>query len=186
MKVFNCILGIFSLFSAFYCMLFPGMTFLSIGWIVTILMGVWGICMIFDYFSTKKENKEANKTAPEKNELIMGVFGLISGIAAAILCIAAMFSVSVRLVIDAISLYFLAGWIMIIGLMSILAALKIKKILESKNWILTLIMGILLVLCGIYGFGHIIFLAQSVGIYAGFAFAIYGVRLILSIFEKKE
>ena len=80
MKVFNCIFGILSIIGAIYCMFYPGLTFLNAGWIVTILLGVWGICSVIDYFAKRKKAKA------EQSEAIMGTLGLVVGIAAAVIC----------------------------------------------------------------------------------------------------
>ena len=133
--------------------------------------------MMFDFFSNRKERKR------QKGELAAGIFGLVAGIAAAILSVIAMVTPAVRLTIDAIVLYMLAGWILIGGIMSLGMAFKTKKITDSKKWILTLIMGILLIISGIYCFGHLILLAQFTGVYIGVALVVYGVRLIISVFE---
>ena len=85
MKVFNCIFGILSIIGAIYCMFYPGLTFLNAGWIVTILLGVWGICSVIDYFAKRKKAKA------EQSEAIMGTLGLVVGIAAAVISILAMF-----------------------------------------------------------------------------------------------
>ena len=43
MKVLNFIFGLLSVIGAFYCIFYPGLTFLNSGWIVTILLGMWGL-----------------------------------------------------------------------------------------------------------------------------------------------
>lgn len=98
MKVFNCIFGILSIIGAIYCMFYPGLTFLNTGWIVTILLGVWGICSVIDYFAKRKKAKA------EQSEAIMGTLGLVVGIAAAVISILAMFMPSIRLMFDVIIL----------------------------------------------------------------------------------
>lgn len=40
MKVFNCILGILTVLASIYCIFYPGLTFLNVGWIVTIILGL--------------------------------------------------------------------------------------------------------------------------------------------------
>lgn len=49
MKVFNCILGILTVLASIYCIFYPGLTFLNVGWIVTIILGLWGISSIVSY-----------------------------------------------------------------------------------------------------------------------------------------
>ena len=83
MKAFNCILGGFAILGATYCMLFPGATFLSSSIIVAILLGVLGICSIFEFANRKKNPEKGN----DKSLVANGVFGLIFGIAAALLSV---------------------------------------------------------------------------------------------------
>lgn len=177
MKVFNCIFGIFSIIASIYCIFYPGITFLNTGWIVTILLGVWGICSIVDYVAKRKKEDKS------KSEAAMGVLGLIAGITAAVISVLAMFMPGIRLILDVIILCVLLFWFIISGITSVALSLKIKKS-GSKSWVLTLICGILIVLAGIYGIFHLFFAAQTIGFLIGILLMIYGIRLVISIFEK--
>lgn len=121
MKVFNCIFGILSIIGAIYCMFYPGLTFLNAGWIVTILLGVWGICSVIDYFAKRKKAKA------EQSEAIMGTLGLVVGIAAAVISILAMFMPSIRLMFDVIILCIFSGWLVVDGISSVAMSFKVKK-----------------------------------------------------------
>ena len=174
MKVFNCIFGILSIIGAIYCMFYPGLTFLNTGWIVTILLGVWGICSVIDYFAKRKKAKA------EQSEAIMGTLGLVVGIAAAVISILAMFMPGIRLMFVVIILCIFSGWLVVDGISS----LKVKKASSSGAWLIPLFCGILVIIGGIYGFFHLIFAAQTIGFMIGVLLSIYGVKLILSAFEK--
>lgn len=177
MKVFNCIFGIFSIIASIYCIFYPGITFLNIGWTVTILLGVWGICSIVDYVTKRKKEDKS------KSEAAMGILGLIAGITAAVISMLAMFMPGIRLILDVIILCVLLFWFIISGITSATVSFKIRKS-GSKSWVLTLICGIIVVLAGIYGIFHLIFAAQTIGFLIGILLMIYGIRLIVSIFEK--
>lgn len=177
MKVFNCIFGILSIIGAVYCIFYPGMTFLNSGWIVTILLGVWGICSVIDYFAKRKKAKA------EQSEAVMGTLGLAVGIAAAVVSILAMFMPGIRLVFDIIILCIFSGWLVIDGISSVAMSFKIKNT-SSGAWLIPLFCGILVIIGGIYGFFHLVFAAQTIGFMIGVLLAIYGVKLILSAFEK--
>lgn len=180
MKVFNCILGVFAIFGACYCIFYPGVSFINAGWIITLLLGGWGICAIFDYFSNRK-------TAPKsKNEAFMGVLGLICGICAAVFSVLAIFVPRFTLLLDAFMMYMFCGWMIVSGINSIFKATDIKKTTGSKWWIFTLIMGILVAIAGVYGIFHALFLARILGYLIGFWLMAFGVRLICSVFEKQE
>ncbi|MCQ4022571.1 MULTISPECIES: DUF308 domain-containing protein [unclassified Ruminococcus] len=178
MKVFNCIFGIFSIFAAIYCIFFPGLTFLNSGWIVTVLLGAWGICAIFDYASNKSSGKS-------KSEAAVGTLGLVAGIAAAVLSVVSLFIPGIRLLLDTFILCIFAGWLFVSGINSIADSFKVKKT-GSKSWILSLILGILVLLAAIYGIFNLIFLAQTLGLVIGFMLMTYGIRLIMSVFEKTD
>ena len=176
MKVFNCILGLFSIMGAIYCIFYPGLTFLSTGWLVTILLGVIGICSIFE-FATKNNKKE------NKNLVANGVIGLILGIGAAVISVLGMFSSWVRGSLDLMILILFAFWLFYSGIASIAKSVALKKN-GSKMWILTFILGVLVLLTGIYGALHPVFSAVTIGYIIGFDLMIYGVRLIASMFEE--
>lgn len=130
MKVFNCIFGILSIIGAIYCMFYPGLTFLNTGWIVTILLGVWGICSVIDYFAKRKKAKA------EQSEAIMGTLGLVVGIAAAVISILAMFMPGIRLMFDVIILCIFSGWLVVDGISSVAMSLKVKKASSSGAWLI--------------------------------------------------
>lgn len=178
MKVFNCILGLFSILGAVYCMFFPGITFLNAGWIAAILLGVYGICSIFEYFSNpqRKEKKNAGLIAN-------GVIGLIIGICAAVLSVLALFNAGIRTILDVTILLLFAFWLVYSGIVSIAGAVMQKKN-GGKMWGLTLALGIIVIITGIYGATHLLFAAFSIGYMIGMELMIYGIRLIASVFEN--
>ncbi|MBQ2971767.1 MAG: DUF308 domain-containing protein [Ruminococcus sp.] len=174
MKVFNCIMGIFSLFAAFYCFFMPGVsTLMTAGWIVTALLGVIGFCGIFEYARNKKDKKQ----------MVNGTIGLILAIGAAVLSTVAMFDVTLRATFDLIVVVIFALWLVLSGVDSTVESFTKKKN-GNKNWWLTLILGILLILMGMYAGTHLIYATMTLGYVMGFGLTFYGVRLICSVFEK--
>ncbi len=177
MKIFNCILGIFAILASIYCIFYPGITFLNSGWIVTILLGAWGLCAIFDYATNHSKDDKP------KSEAAIGTLGLVLGIAAAVFSLLAIFLPSIQVILDFIILCMFAFWLIISGISSIAVSFSIKKT-GSKRWILSLILGILVLLGEVYGIFHMIFVAQTIGILIGMLLMTYGIRLIMSVFEK--
>lgn len=55
MKVINGIVGVLSIFGAIYCLFFPGLSFINAGWVITTILGIFGICSIIFYFTKKKD-----------------------------------------------------------------------------------------------------------------------------------
>lgn len=179
MKIFNCILGIFAIFGAVYCIFFPGISFLNTGWIVTVLLGAWGVCAIFDYFSNRKKQEKS------KTGVVLGVLGLICGIGAAVMSTLALFMPSLRLVIDVTMLYLFCGWMAASGVSSIMSAIKQKGNSQSKMWVWTLIWGILILIGALYGCFHMLLFAKMIGVLIGALLMAYGIRLISSVFESE-
>lgn len=181
MKIFNCILGVFSILGAVYCMFFPGISFLNAGWIVAILLGVYGMCSIFEYFSNP-----ARKEKKKNGGLIAnGIIGLIIGIGSAVISSLALFNAGVRAVLDLTILVMFAFWLLYSGITGIFGAF-IQKKKGGKMWVSTLILGIVVLLTGIYGATHLLFTAFSIGYIIGLELMVYGVRLIVSVFENSE
>ncbi|MBQ8795394.1 MAG: DUF308 domain-containing protein [Clostridia bacterium] len=181
MKTFNCILGVFSILGAVYCMFFPGATFLSSGLVVAILLGVLGICSIFEYVRSRKQGE-----GQSKNLVAGGVFQLIFGIAAAVMMVLAVFVPAIRAILDIFILVMFVGWMIFSGVSGIFKAVSVKKATGSKVWIFTLIMSILLIITGLYGITHLMYAAFAIGYMIGIELMVYGVRLIMSAFEDKE
>ena len=152
MKIFNCLLGLFSIMGALYCIFYPGITFLNSGWIVTILLGLWGICSVIDFVLKRKSNNNS------KGEAAIGALGFIGGIAAAVVSVLSMFMPGIRILLDVIILCIFAGWL--------------------------IVCGILVLLAGIYGIFHLIFIAQTIGVLIGILLLTYGFRLIATVFEN--
>lgn len=174
MKVFNCIMGIFSLFAAFYCFFMPGISaVMTIGWIVTCLLGVIGFCGIFEYARNKKEKKD----------MVNGVIGLILAIGAAVLSTIAMFDVSLRATYDLIVVVMFALWLVLSGVDSTVTSFKLKKE-GHKSWWLTLILGILVIIMGMICGTHLLYTLEVMGYVIGFSLTFYGIKLICSVFEK--
>lgn len=61
-----------------------------------------------------------------------------------------------------------------------------KKASTSKSWILALVLGIIMLIFGIYGICHLIFVARFIGIMIGVMLMSYGIKLIASLFEKDD
>ena len=178
MKVFNIIMGVVSVLGAIYCIFFPGISFLHAGWIMTLLMGGWGICAIFEFAQNKKK---PNKSG---TEIAMGVISLIMGISAAVVSIVGIFVPAVRLIVDVTILWMLIGWFLFVGIGSIFAAVGAKK-MGVKGWWFTLVLGILTILGSVYGMFHLVVFAQAIGLGIGALLMVYGVRLFCSVGENK-
>ena len=180
MKVINGIVGVLSIFGAIYCLFFPGLSFINIGWVITAVLLTFGICSIIFYFTKKKMYENL------MIEGVHGAFGLVVGIAAAVVSMLAIFVPSIQAVLDLIILIIFAIWMILDGVSSIAESFAMKKASTSKSWILALVLGIIMLIFGIYGICHLIFVARFIGITMGIMLMSYGIKLIASLFEKDE
>lgn len=180
MKTFNCILGVFAILGAVYCLCFPGATFLSSSVVVAILLGVLGVCSIFEYATNR--NKEDKS---DKGLIANGVLGLILGIGCAVTSVLAMFIPWVRAMLDIMILIMFVFWLIYAGVTGIFGAIAQKK-LGGKMWVLSLVMAILLIVTGLYGASHLLYAAFAIGYMIGIELLVYGIRLIMSVFEDRQ
>ena len=180
MKVFNCILGVFAIFGSIYCIFFPGATFLSSGWIAAVLLGMIGICSIFEYVRNRKNPDKSGKAV-----IANGVLGLVFGIVAAVMSVLALFVPQVRGIIDITILLMFVFWLIYAGIAGIFGATRQKKLTEGKMWVFTLVMSILLVVTGLYAATHLMYAAFAIGLMIGIELMVYGIRLVMSVFEKE-
>lgn len=178
MKIFNAIIGVFAIFASIYTIFFPAESFLKLGWIVTIILCVWGACALFEA-STKKITGTNGK-------LTIGgaVLALLGGIAAAILSTVAIFRPGLSAVFDIAVVWIFSAWMIIGGTSSIISSIKVIKPQGSSIWIFSLILGTITLLAGIYSIFHIIVMMKALGLLLGILLMLYGIRQIASMFEK--
>ncbi len=177
MKVINAIIGVIAILSSIYLILYPGITFINAGWIVTIVLGVFGVCSIA-YYSISKKN--AQTTGYGKAE---GATSLILGICAAAFSVLTIFIPSLQAFLDMIILIAFALWMAIDGIIEIMKAIRLKNMSTSKKWILDLILGIFILLFALYGIFHLLVFMKTLGIMIGVMVMAYGIKQIAAVFE---
>lgn len=178
MKVFNVIIGIFAIFASVYCIWFPGVFFLQTGWLVTILLGAWGACALFEAIF-----KHSTKSKEGKWNVSSAVLAVLAGIAAAVVSLITIFMPGLSVMLDLIVVSIFVCWLIIDGIGSIVMSTTVGRKSGSKKWIWTLILGILILITGLYGIFHLVAMAQTIGLLLGMLLMLYGVRLVASIFE---
>ena len=183
MKVINFILGIFSVFVGIYC--FFGLnTLVNIGWLIGCMLGIWGIIAIVSFFINLKKGNNDGAKAGE------GVFGLILGIAAVVICFFTNISDTFDASITIILMITIAVWLIIDGILTLVSSFSIKKASEGHGaWGFFLAIGILMIVVGIAAlcnFFFLKFLTELYAIFLGIMVVIFGVRLIMSVFDSRK
>lgn len=159
MSVLFVILGILLIAGGISCIFTPIATMLSAGYIIGILLLVFGIIGII------RDIREKGDVL----EWILHILAIIVGIVAIV-------RPGGTLVIDGLLIFFLAAFFLVMGVVEIVMAFKTKAI--NKTWYLGLIVGILAVIVGIICFVYPSIAAITVGVLIGFFFIEIGISLI--------
>ena len=159
MMILSIILGIMMIIAGSCCFFTPLSTFLSTGYFMSVMFLFYGIVGLVRSFKKKADTLE----------VVVSVLAIVVGLIS-------LFLPGTTLVFDAIMIYMTAAWFLVMGIVSIVVAFKVRKI--EKNWFVGLISGILGVIVGIYSFLHPQMLALSSGMLIGFYFIETGISLI--------
>ncbi|MBO4375481.1 MAG: DUF308 domain-containing protein [Lachnospiraceae bacterium] len=178
-KAFLIILGILVAIGGIFCIVRPGMTFLSLIWFAGVMMFFYAIEALVTYSERKKMG-------------LANTWSLISAILACICGFAIVISNYANILAAEISLYILFGWLIAAGLLSILAAFGIKKLpgdvekaveMIAGKWWIHVIIGILMIIAGIFGFVHPLISAMTIGLVVGVEIILSGIKMIASTFS---
>lgn len=159
MTILTIIIGVLMLIAGFTSLFTPLAAMLSAGYIVGIMLLVYGIAALIRAISEKS------------NPLvwILSILSIIAGIFAVV-------HPGGTLVLDAIIVYMLAAFFLIQGILHIVISIKFRK--SNRYWVAELIAGILGVLLGIFSFLNPLFAAVTVGVLISFTFIECGISLI--------
>lgn len=145
MVVLSVILGVILIMGGISCLFSPGETFIAAGFVIMILLLVYGIVGVVRVIRK-----------------VSGPLELIPSILAIIIGIIAIFKPGTSLVIDSLMVILFAVWFIIQGITSIVVSIKMRK--ESKGWVLGLIIGIIGTILGIISLVNPIVSALAIGI----------------------
>ena len=159
MMILSIILGILMIIGGVVCMASPLTTFLSTGHFLCIMLLLFSIVGIIRFVK-----KQSN------------VLEIVLSILALILCAISLFLPGTSLVFDSLMIYLTAAWYVVLGIVSIVLSIKMRK--EEKFWFLGVITGIIGVALGVYSFLHPQVVALSTGMLIGFYFIETGITMI--------
>lgn len=164
MRVLTIILGILLTILGLYCMFTPGITFLSVGWIIGLLLLITGVNSIVDYFGTRALGFST-------------WVDLLFGIVTALLGLVLLFNQGARFITDMVAVYLLAAWILVGGIFLIAASLNLRKV--GAGWVWMLVLGILSAIVGFLAFVYPGITAIAIGLMIGLFILLEGVSMIL-------
>ncbi|MEG1605831.1 MAG: DUF308 domain-containing protein [Clostridia bacterium] len=172
MKILAVVMGVLLLVGGFYCLLAPGATFLSLGWIVGICMAINGIGLLFSYFERRKSGET-------------DIWALVGAIFSVTIGLVVMFSEGMQLFTNLMIVYAAAIWVTVMGVLRIVMAIKMKQIrgnipeeMRGNRWIWMLALGVVLLVLGVLGFMNPLVVAVTLGIMIGGYIIVSGVNMI--------
>ena len=160
MKVVSYILGGLLIVAGIACLFNPGSTVLATGYVMAILLLIYGIVGII--------NVIMKKTLP--------IF-LLASIPAAIIGIIAIVRPGTTLVFDAFMAILFAAWFIVQGITTIVIAAQTRRV--RRGWGFSLAIGIISVVVGIYSFVHPTISLVAIGILIGIYLIEAGIDLIV-------
>ena len=164
MKIFTIIVGVLLLIAGFYSAVTPVSTFLTIGWLIGVVLLITGISLIIGYF---QQRKNANVNA----------WDLLGGIITTAFALFVLYGQFARMVVDSFIIILFGIWVLVIGLIRIFSGLQLKK-LGYSGWIWAIIIGIISVLMGIYGFMNPFVFKFAIGWMIGFILIMSGINIL--------
>ncbi len=160
MKVLTIIFGVLMTIAGVICLFRPDVTFLQTGYIIAIMLLVYGIIGIIAVIARR----------------VRPAF-LWAAIPATIIGVVSLFFPSDEMNIHAVLVYLLAAWFILQGIISIYMSIRTRRI--NRAWVLGLIVGIISIFLGIYTAVHPIVGALTIGILVGIYMIEAGIDLIL-------
>ena len=175
-KVLLIILGILTVIGGMWCAATPGLTYLSMVWVIGFVMFFHAIEEMVTY-SDRKALGFANG------------WNLCGSILAFICGLLIIISAKAEFLTGVALLYYLFFWLIFAGVFGIMAAFNLKKHTGSEipavataagKWWVGVIFGILMIIAGCLGFAHPLLAAISIGLIVGFEIIVTGVNLVIA------
>jgi len=171
-KIIALIFGIIMIGGGIVCLASPGLTFLTIGWIVGLAMVADAIANIVTWSARRRAGQADGWTlAGAIVSLVFGIVLLTSDI--------------LQLSIDLFIAYMAALWILTLGIFRLIKSSKLHQIhkefdteVVAKNWWIVMLSGILLVLLGVLSLMNPAITMVAVGTMIGIGILIAGINLI--------
>lgn len=165
-KILGIILGVLMCIGGVYCLMTPGLAFMSLGVVFAITLIESAIANFVIWYKTR--HLQLNNTAL----LLNAIMSLIAGI----LLITNQFT---QLFVESIMLYMIAIVMIARGIAQIVHAFDIKKFIPGSKWVLNLICGILVTISGIFSIVNPLVLSLAIGIIIAINIFTTGISLVV-------
>lgn len=163
MKIFRILIGCLVIISGVSALFTPAKTFLSLAWIIGIMLMIHGLSNAISYF-TERKTKQHN------------ILFFINGILTFIIGMVLLSNAFIYVFTELILIYMFAGWLVITSILQIKIAMDQKK--SGKKWMAVLFAGLLSLVLGVYSFFNPGLLALSIGVLMGMWFISIGIGIL--------
>ena len=171
-RVFSVILGVLMIVGGLFCSFTPGLTYLTLGWLV-------GFSMIFDAIGRFVGWWRARKVGEADGWMLVGA------ILSAVFGFFVVNNAALQLGVNVFIAYYAAIWLLIRGIIVICIAWKIRRLhkewdtkMLGTHWYLPLIIGILTTLFGILSLMNPVIIAAGIGVFIGLGIISSGANMI--------
>lgn len=165
MRILTIVSGILMVLTGAFCFMNPGQTFLSLAFIVGLVMVINGLIHTLAYFIGRGlHNKGDNNGWILTDALITLLLGIL------ILCN--------QLVADAAITMVFAVWMFVSGILRIEAATRINKEKKRGNFRSTMITGVVTLVVGIFGFINPLVIWMTTAVLLGMFLVMQGINII--------
>ncbi|MDO4807201.1 MAG: DUF308 domain-containing protein [Coriobacteriales bacterium] len=170
-RIFGILAGVFLIITGVLSLFTPLRSYGMVGWLIAIALVSDGVAKIMVWYDYRKIG-------------ISDTWALVGGILSALVGILLICSVNGRLATDVIIAYAIAMWIVFAGIVRIARSITMRDIQKNlgtmlgSNWGLALIVGIIMVVFGVFCMIYPGVVMVAIGWWIGFALIIGGAGLI--------
>ena len=171
-RIITVLLGVAMVAAGIYCLCNPAMTTLSLGYVVGVTMIVDAISGILLWRGRRALGFADGWT-------------LAAAIASLVFGIVLTGSAALQLAVDMTIVYMAAIWLIVIGIMRVIFALRIHRAravtgvqMLGRRWWVLLLVGLLLIACGIFSLANPSGLIVAIGTIFGLSILVAGLNLI--------
>ena len=174
--ILSVVLGVMLMIGGASCLLLPDLPFLTLGYVIGVVMILEGLGMMIAWFQRDRRNEGSG-------------FVLASSIISLLLGIALVGNGFLQLAVDDFIVYSAIAWLFIDGILRIVLAIKTKSLYDrekgagrntelGRNWWIALILGILMIISAIICLCNPDAMAHTIGVMIGIGIIISGMDLI--------
>ena len=174
-RIVGIVCGVLTILLGVYCVVTPIATYGIVGWVIAVALIADGVSKILVWNNYRKMG-------------VSDVWALVGGIASVVLGIALAGSQAAQIAVDVFVAYVVAGWVLVAGCVRIVRSSSMRDVQKDyetgilrTRWDLMLIIGILMVILGIFCLANPLLVMITIGWQIGFALIMGGVGLITGL-----